>query len=364
MTEFLNSSKSNNSNFNIEHFFELSADLFCIAGFDGYFKKINAAVSELLGYTQEELFSKPINEFIFPDDREITSQHRYQLTENNPLFNFENRYVTKSGDIVWLHWTSMPVQSEQLVYAIAKNITHKKKLEEHRNSHLAKLTRINEDIRQLSYTTSHDLRSPVNNLFSVLELIDMSKIEDEETLELLSMINAISENLKSTLNSSLDGLVQRDNVNSNIEELVFKDSLDKVLRSINSLVEKSKTVLNIDFSKAEKIKFNKAYLESIFLNLITNAIKYARPDRYAEISIYSEIRNGTTRLIVSDNGMGFDLEKVKDKIFGFHQKFHNHEDSHGIGLYLVYNHIKSLGGNISVESKVNEGAKFIIEFTG
>lgn len=75
-----------------------------------------------------------------------------------------------------------------------------------------------------------------------------------------------------------------------------------------------------------------------------------------------KIVNGNKQLIVSDNGIGFDLDKVKNKIFGLHQRFTDNIDSHGIGLYLVYNHITSLGGKIAVESKVNEGAKFIITF--
>lgn len=109
--------------FNLGLFFNLSADLLCIAGYDGYFRKINPAVSNLLGYTKEELFSKPIADFIHPDDKIATAAHRLNLTNGSiPLLNFENRYVTKSGEVVWLSWTSMPVDNEQMVYAIAKNI--------------------------------------------------------------------------------------------------------------------------------------------------------------------------------------------------------------------------------------------------
>ena len=71
---------------------------------------------------------------------------------------------------------------------------------------------------------------------------------------------------------------------------------------------------------------------------------------------------GTKQLVFCDEGIGFDLDKVKDRIFGFNQKFHNHADSKGIGLYLVYNHVTSLGGHIAIESKPDEGAKFIISF--
>ena len=90
------------SKFNYELYFDLSPDLLCIAGYDGYFKKINPSVSNTLGYSMEELYSKPINDFVYHDDKDITERVREEWTKSKPLHNFENRYQTKSGDIVWL----------------------------------------------------------------------------------------------------------------------------------------------------------------------------------------------------------------------------------------------------------------------
>lgn len=362
MTEKQISNLIPNNNYIFEHFFELSADLLCIAGFDGFFVKINPAVSNLLGYTNEELFSKPINEFVYIDDRHYTSKVRDELLNNKPLFNFENRYVTKSGDIVWLSWTSMPLADEKLVYAVAKNITHNKKLEEERNLLLSKVTKINKDLKKLSYSSSHDLRSPVNNMLSIFELLDLSKIEDQETLEFIQMLKSTSENLKQTLNDYVDILIHEDNIITLVEELDLNESLNTVINSISSLIQNSNVSISVDFSELEKINFNKEYLESIFLNLITNSIKYSKPGHSPIISVYSKRTNEIDQLIFSDKGIGFDMEHVKDKIFGLHQKFNNHIDSKGIGLYLINNHITSLGGKIEVESKINEGAKFTISF--
>ncbi|CAM4097010.1 PAS domain-containing sensor histidine kinase [Flavobacterium antarcticum] len=345
-----------------KRFFDISPDLLCIAGFDGYFKKVNNSVSELLGFTEEELLSKPINEFIYPDDRDTTANVRKHLTKNSTLQNFENRYVTKSGEIVWLAWTSMPVSEEELVFAIAKNITHKKILEEERNSLLTTITRINSDLKQLTYTSSHDLRSPVNNLISIFSLLDVSKIDDSETLEFIKMLETTSGNLKETLNEYLDLFIQRDNLNAELEPVNLNKALNSVLLSINSLVKSSGTSVTTNFSAFENISFNKSNLESVLLNLTTNAIKYAKPNIKPKISITSKIHNGTYQLIFADNGLGFNMEVVKDKIFGLHQKFHNHVDSRGIGLYLVHNHITSLGGQITVESEVNVGTQFTISF--
>lgn len=118
--------------FDLEKFFELSPDLLCIAGHDGYFKKINAAVSKTLGYTKEELFERPIMDFVHDEDREETIRTRKLIRNNEPLLRFENRYITKNKEIVWLTWTSMTIESEKVIFAIAKDITYRKKLEEYR----------------------------------------------------------------------------------------------------------------------------------------------------------------------------------------------------------------------------------------
>jgi len=116
--------------FDLEYFFELSPDLLCVAGYDGYFKKINPAVSKTLGYSNEELFALPINSFVHPDDQGVTNNKRESIKRDIPLLNFENRYITKNQEVIWLSWTSMPIKRDKLVFAIAKNITYKKKLYE------------------------------------------------------------------------------------------------------------------------------------------------------------------------------------------------------------------------------------------
>lgn len=356
------SNSSLKTEYHFDNFFNISADFICIAGFDGYFKRINPAVSKLLEYSDAELYAKPISSFVYAPDLKITIETREQVYKNKPLLNFENRYLTKNGSVVWLSWTSMPVESEKLVYAIAKNITYKKRIEEERNLLLANLTQINKELTILSHKTSHDLKSPINNMLSVFSLIDVSKIIDPETLELINILKLTSENLKQTLSNSIDELVENESIQTQIEQVNLNESLKEVLFSINSLIQDSKSEINVDFSAFENITFNKAYIKSIFLNLITNSIKYAKPHHVPVITIQSKRVNEVKQLIFSDNGLGFDLDKVKDKIFGLYEKFHSNNDSNGIGLYLVYNHITSLGGRIAVESKINEGAKFTISF--
>ncbi|MFL9829513.1 PAS domain-containing sensor histidine kinase [Flavobacterium sp. ARAG 55.4] len=347
---------------NFEHFFDVSQDLFCIVGYDGYFKKINNAVSDLLEYTTEELLAEPVNHFVYSNDKEKTSLARKNLRNQVPLFSFENRYETKSGKIVWLLWTSVPVEDKKLIYAVAKNITDKKELEQERKNHLKRLTEINNEFKQLSYSTAHDLRSPVNNMLSVFELLETENIDKEEIAEFITILKSTTHTLKENLDEYIRVLNYKNQSDNQLEEIDLNNSLNEVLTSINALIHNSKTTINVDFSAIDKVHFNKSYLKSIFLNLITNAIKYVKPNTVPSISIKSKKQNNTIQLIISDNGIGFDLDKVKDKVFRLFQKFNTHADSNGIGLYLVHNHITTLGGQITLDSEVNKGSKFTISF--
>lgn len=349
-------------NIELTPFFEHSIDLLCVAGFDGFFKKISPSVSKLLGYSDEELYSKPINDFIFHEDLKRTINIRERLKENTPVINYENRYVKKNGSIVWLHWTSIPIANKKLIYAIAKNITYKKREEESRNHFLMELEKTNQQLKQISATTSHDLRSPVNNLISVFSLMDLSKISDPETLEFIDILKTSTNGLLKTLNTYVDNIGSTYSEKITIEKLDFEEVFYKIYISISTLIQESNTSFEIDFSDAQFIKFNRSYLESIFMNLITNSIKYARESVPPIIIIKTINQIDHTLLVFSDNGIGLDVDIVKDKIFGLNQKFTNHTDSKGIGLYLVKSHITSLGGSIIFDSSLGKGTTFTLTF--
>lgn len=349
--------------FSLHPFFELSHDILCIAGFDGYFKKVNPALENLLGYSANELYSRPINDFIYKEDRDLTDGKREELRKNKPLLNFENRYVKSSGELVWLAWTSIPVNDQNLVYAIAKDITHLKKLEEERNELLERLSKANRDLKLLTYSTSHDLRSPVANLQMVFNLLDKSKIDDSETLEILESMELATGSLKKTLNDYLDAINLEEPKEMELEDLDMMQVFRQVSRSIDALINGSQAEFKFDFLAFETIRFNRIYMESIFLNFITNSIKYSKPDIVPIITISTQWCGNKKQLVFSDNGRGFDSARVKGKLFSLGQKFTDHSDSKGIGLYLVNSHVQNMGGTIDVHSEEGKGATFTITFS-
>ncbi|MBL7740581.1 MAG: PAS domain S-box protein [Chitinophagaceae bacterium] len=145
--------------------FEMTPDLVCIVGKDGYFRQVNPAVISKLGYTADELFSRPVSSFIHPDDAEYTSRERSKLLEGKTLLNFQNRYVTRSGNEVWLEWTSVYLPEKEIVFAIAKDITERKRKEKevavmyNRYKSLAThfKSRIEEDRKYLAYELHEEL---------------------------------------------------------------------------------------------------------------------------------------------------------------------------------------------------------------
>ena len=347
----------------LEKFYEYSPDLLCIATFEGYFKRINPAVSKILGYTEKELYSRRIMSFVHPDDVENTILHRLDLIKGEVVGNYENRYITKSGEIVWLSWTSIPDDNTGCVFAIAKVVTDKKNLEEQRNVLFENILTINKELKHFTRITSHDLRSPVNNILSIFDLLDVSKITDLETLELINLLKSTTQQLHQTLESYINDLIKKDgDLKQAKVELNLETEFNQVIKSITSLIQKSNAKIITDFSAFKIIKFNRVYLDSVLLNLITNTIKYSSPNREPIIHLKTMINDGKQQLLISDNGLGMDLELIKDKIFGLNQTFHNNIDSKGVGLYLVKTQIEAMGGEIEVESELDKGTTFIITF--
>ncbi|MET3980972.1 signal transduction histidine kinase [Mucilaginibacter sp. UYP25] len=110
------------------------------------------------------------------------------------------------------------------------------------------------------------------------------------------------------------------------------------------------------------IRFHKVYFESILLNLLTNALKYRSPSRPLYLQISTKTIKDKIELTFEDNGIGLDVNRHRERIFGFYQKFHDNSDSKGLGLYLVKSQMEELGGTVAIESEVDKGTRLILSF--
>ncbi|HEY7055645.1 MAG TPA: PAS domain S-box protein [Vicinamibacterales bacterium] len=132
-----------------DRFFDLSIDMLCIARFTGYFKRLNPAWEKTLGYTREELQSKPMFEFVHPDDRERTRDQNSKVRAGGQALSFENRYRCKDGSYRWLLWNSTADLEHELIYAVARDITARKQAEDERERLLHKLQVALAEVKEL-----------------------------------------------------------------------------------------------------------------------------------------------------------------------------------------------------------------------
>lgn len=172
-------------------FIKKSPDLICIAGTDACFKEVNDAFTEVLGYSKEELLSKAFTSFIHPEDIESTYSQVEKLSLGNPVIDFENRYLKKNGDWVWLQWRSIIDPSNNLIYAIARDITKKKKLQER----VAKSEKLLNDALKVAKMGCWEFNLNTNELIWTDELYEIFEIENKPNPKLyLEYLSRFSNN--------------------------------------------------------------------------------------------------------------------------------------------------------------------------
>jgi len=351
-----------NNLYDFQRFFEMSGDLLVIAGDDGYFKRVNPAVERLLGYTAEELCSKPMQEFMHPDDRDITANRRKRLFETGKLVTgFENRYITAKGETVWLSWTSMPSPAEKMVFAVAKNITHRKQHEQERNRMLEKVVQTNAELKRLSYATSHDIRLPVNNLLAAFEVLDGIEVEDLALREMHEVLRQSASQLKTTLDAYLEEINNRLSGQDNNEAVSLLPQIEQVVDSLAQSIKAVDGDIRLWFGKEVTVWGNAVQLRSVFLNLFSNALKYTRKGVPPIVEVHAFRQDGKWEISVNDNGTGFDAKAYSELIFQPNTRLHAEVEGKGIGLHLVREMLERMGGTIRVESEPGSGSNFILQ---
>lgn len=348
-----------------DRFFNLSLDMICIAGFDGYFKQLNPAWEQTFGYTVEELKARPYLDFIHPEDRERTAAEAQRQAAGKDAISFENRYLCKDGSYKWLLWNATPLPARQLIFAVAHDITERKHVEEQirqLNAELEErakaLEAANKELEAFTYSVSHDLRSPLRHVDGFSKIL-MEEHQAQLAPEAQRYLERIR-NGTQQMGQLVDDLLNLARVGR--RELALQVSgLNSIVEEVLADLKPETAERQIEW-KVGKLPFvecDPALIKQVFVNLLSNAIKFTRTRERARIEVGDVKQNGRTAVFVRDNGVGFNM-KYADKLFGVFQRLHRAEDFEGtgVGLATVQRIIHKHSGHVWAESELDKGATF------
>ncbi|TRX15891.1 sensor histidine kinase [Flavobacterium franklandianum] len=208
---------------------------------------------------------------------------------------------------------------------------------------------------------SHNLRAPLVNISMLVDYIELSK-DEEESKELFGKIKTVINYLNEVFNELVESLQVRQDCEIKTENIILKDCLESVLIGFEAQINLYNADIQINFNDVSEISFPQKYLDSIFTNLISNALKYKSSDRNPVIKIKTEKINGDIVLSIADNGLGIDLVRHKNKLFKIRKTFHSHPDAKGFGLFITKTQVEAMGGKIWAESALGKGSTFFIKF--
>jgi PAS domain S-box-containing protein len=326
----------------------------------------NPAFYVMTGYSNDEIIGE--SPTLFKGKNSDNAQYEKLITaiQTGKECEVETISYKKTKEEYWINFSMLPVfnEDEELTHwiSIQRDITEDKKLEIEKEQLIRELTQNNKDLQQFSYITSHNLRAPLSNLTGLLNLLKDLTIEDPELKQILDGFNKSTHLLNDTISDLVRVIIIKENPAVLKETIYIKEVFENVFSQLDFLIGIHKPILKINFDTAPFIDTNKSYLESIILNLLTNSLKYRSDKHPLKISITSDWENDNVVLVFKDNGIGIDLERNKDKIFGLYQRFHSYTEGKGLGLYLVKSQVETMGGTITIESEVDKGTTFRITF--
>ncbi|MEP7310044.1 MAG: ATP-binding protein [Acidobacteriota bacterium] len=336
----------------IERFFTMSGDLLCIAGFDGYFKRVNQAWERVLGHTAADLLSQPYLNFVHSSDRIAATSELARLRTDGAV-EFEHRWRCRDGSYKWLLWNATARPEDQMVYAVARDDTVRHAAEHQ----LQETLRMRNDF--VSFAT-HQLRTPLSGIKWMLELA----ADTDDSDEIRSYIGDARESadrLIGLVNDLLDASrLEGGKLKILLERVHLCDVTRGVLDDVASLVGEKGHTLVVDASDTlPAAMLDHQLLRQVIMNLVSNAIKYTPSGGRINIQIGQS--RDQLQWSIKDSGIGISPAgqvRLFEKFYRAENGLTVDTEGTGLGLYLVRLIIDRFGGTVTCESEEGQGTLF------
>ncbi|MFP6882721.1 MAG: PAS domain-containing protein, partial [Roseibacillus sp.] len=352
------------ANEQLNAFFQLSLDLLCIAGSDGYFKRINPACTETLGYCEEELLTDPFLDFVHPDDQEATIGAMEQLAGGHEVTRFENRYRHKDGHYLWLEW-SAAASGDKLIYALARDVTQRRAKEVEIHDAKMAAEAANRAKSEFLANMSHEVRTPMNAIIGMSELLLNTKLTPRQA-EYQRLVLDSAESLLGVMNDVLDfSKIEAGRMELDPQDFDLRESIFDTLSTLENRARQRGLKLShwIAPEVPVRVRADQGRLRQVLMNLVGNAIKFTEE---GEISVKVDLKSdqgseAMLRVEVRDTGVGVPLDKLKSIFEPFTQAEGSTARKYGgtgLGLSICRKIVALLDGEIWIESEEGHGSTF------
>lgn len=345
----------------LENSYLLQIILFVLAvptlAYTAYYTNRALSLSEKLRNSEAEKASileqqnQVLERTVHDRTKEILAQNE-EITAQNEEISMHNEKLLEAKQVIEQQNLVIKGKNDELATEVERQTQNLKQAN-------AELTDHNNRLEQFAFVISHNLRAPMSRILGLSSILDFTK-EPEEISQIARLMMQSTQDLDRIIQDLTDILaVQRINVEA-LTQTRLESVYHKVVSTLDSDIKDSKASISADFTNADNVKTIPTYLESIFYNLISNAIKYRHPARDPIITVRSLSNGEYVKIAVADNGLGIDTEANKDHLFSLYKRFHSHVDGRGLGLYLVKTQLSALGGKIDLKSEQGIGSVFTV----
>ena len=345
--------------------FTLSLDLFAVANFDGYFTRANDAWTSLLGWTRDEVTSRPFLDFVHPDDQEATREAATQLAAGDITVGFENRYRHADGSYRLLSWSARGHPENGQIYCIARDVTAQKEAEEHLRLAKERAVEASRLKSEFLANMSHEIRTPMNGVIGMTELLLATPMTPEQ-VQYAETIRRSGDGLLAVINDILDfskiesGRLEIESIDVDLHTTV-EDVGELVAAAAHQAGLEVLTVF--DPALPDRVRGDPGRLRQVLTNLVGNAVKFTeRGEVVVSARLESDLGDELlVRFEVTDTGIGMSSQTQATLFTAFTQADSSTTRRYGgtgLGLAISSQLVSLMGGEIGVESRLGEGSRF------